>query len=61
VSTQDDAVADAVYVTRKVELALSLVPALNDKTFPKYIKDSDTAVVMFYFHCMLLTKFFYYF
>ncbi|XP_060569122.1 thioredoxin domain-containing protein 16-like, partial [Ruditapes philippinarum] len=50
VSTQDDAVADAVYVTRKVELPLSLVPALNDKTFPKYIKDSDTAVVMFYFH-----------
>lgn len=54
-SRQDDAIADAVHGTRKVELPISLVPALTDKTFTKFVKDSETAVVMFYFHCMLYT------
>ncbi|KAL4238500.1 cell redox homeostasis [Mactra antiquata] len=49
VERQDDKVAEFVERTKKIAMKLDLVPALTDKTFPKILEESSTAVVLLYF------------
>lgn len=48
VETQDDAVAEAVYQSRRKLPQVDLIDALTDKTFPTTIKNKDLVFVLFY-------------